>query len=97
MPGALQPGADDLLAPGLDHARGDAQALGAEPRIAHPAAVAYDVVEAPARRVWSCWTSHAFKNPDTSLRAPSGKSRAVPRKTLVPAHDNVIARTRSPS
>ena len=48
MPGALEPCAD-LFAPGLDDARRHAQAPGPELRIAHPVAVADDVVDALAR------------------------------------------------
>ena len=39
----------DLLAPGLDNARRDAQTPGAELRIAHPVAVPEHVVNAPSR------------------------------------------------
>ena len=46
--GALEPVAD-LLASGLDDARRDAQALGAELRIAHPVAVPEQVVNALSR------------------------------------------------
>ena len=46
--GGLEPCAD-LLASGLDDARGDAQSSGAELRIAHPVAVAEHIVDALSR------------------------------------------------